>query len=233
MKAYKGFDKNLRCNPTGSSPFQYEIGRTYTEEHASVCNYGFHACENPLDVLSYYKPGDNSRYCEVELDDVVRSPGEKDTKVAAKKIKIGAEIGIKGIIQAALKFGFECAESSKDITATTGDRAYAATAGNYTHAATAGNFARAATAGNFAHAATTGSYAHAEVKGKDSIAAALGINGHVKGVLGSILVCAEWHDNDLGQRELRDVKTARVDGKQILPDVWYTLRGGEFVQEEP
>ena len=53
MKAYKGFDKNLRCDPTGKNPFQYEIGKNYEEPEADLCNLGFHACENPLDVFSY------------------------------------------------------------------------------------------------------------------------------------------------------------------------------------
>lgn len=46
MKAYKGFDKDLRCRG-----FQYEIGKEYVEEEAELCNKGFHACEFPLDVL--------------------------------------------------------------------------------------------------------------------------------------------------------------------------------------
>ena len=96
MKAYKGFDKNLRCDPTGKKPFQYEIGKTYEEPEADFCNSGFHACENPLDVFSYYPPSD-SRYCEVELDDVSDKKSD-DSKVCGKKIKIGAEIGLNGLI---------------------------------------------------------------------------------------------------------------------------------------
>lgn len=78
MKAYKGFDKNLQCRG-----FQYEVGGEYTEDTASLCNKGFHACENPLDTLRYYAPGE-SRYCEVEIDD----NGERnsnDSKVCGSK----------------------------------------------------------------------------------------------------------------------------------------------------
>ena len=49
MKAYKGFDANLKCRG-----FQYEVGKTYEEPEASLCNKGFHACENPLNALNYY-----------------------------------------------------------------------------------------------------------------------------------------------------------------------------------
>lgn len=69
MKMYKGFDKNLKCRD-----FQYEIGKTYEEPTAELCEKGFHACEYPLDVFGYYAPGDMSRYCEVDLDDVSDMP---------------------------------------------------------------------------------------------------------------------------------------------------------------
>lgn len=97
MKACKGFDKNLRCRG-----FQYEVGGEYTEETAELCNRGPHACENPLDTLRYYRPGD-SRYCEVEIEDNGQR-SRYDSKVCGKHIKIGAEIGLKGVINAGVRF---------------------------------------------------------------------------------------------------------------------------------
>lgn len=97
MKAYKGFDKDLKCRD-----FQYEIGKEYEEDTAELCERGFHACEHPLDCLGYYPPAD-SRYCEVDIDDNgQRQSG--DTKVCGKKIKIGVEIGLKGLIHAAFEY---------------------------------------------------------------------------------------------------------------------------------
>lgn len=91
MKCYKGFDKGLKCRD-----FQYEIGKEYEEERAEICDTGFHACENPLDVFGYYAPAD-SRYCEVELD--ANNQKLDDSKRVGKKISIKAEIGIAGIIK--------------------------------------------------------------------------------------------------------------------------------------
>jgi hypothetical protein len=81
MKMYKGFDKDLKCRD-----FQYEIGKTYEEPTAELCEKGFHACEYPLDVFGYYTPGDMSRYCEVDLDDVSHKKSNEDSKRCGKRL---------------------------------------------------------------------------------------------------------------------------------------------------
>ena len=68
MKAFKGFDKDMKCRG-----FQFEEGKTYHEDKAVLCNKGFHACERPLDVFNYYRPGERSIYREVELEGQVDS----------------------------------------------------------------------------------------------------------------------------------------------------------------
>lgn len=81
IKAYKGFDKDLKCRD-----FQYEIGKTYEEPTADLCESGFHACEYPLDVFRYYAPGSMSRYCEVDLDDLSDKKATKIASAAAKRL---------------------------------------------------------------------------------------------------------------------------------------------------
>lgn len=125
MKAYKGFNKDLKCRH-----FQYEIGKEYETDKAKLCNEGFHACEYPLDCFGYYSPA-NSRFCEVEIED----NGERnstDTKVCGKKIKIGAELGIRGIIHAAFEYTKEhCINNIQggDFSALTGGYGSARTGG--------------------------------------------------------------------------------------------------------
>ena len=97
MKVYKGTDKNLQCRG-----FQYEVGKEYVEDKADLCHAGFHGCERPLDVFSYYCPA-SSRYFEAELDDV-SDQRESDSKVCGKRIKIGAEIGIPDLIEAQIEY---------------------------------------------------------------------------------------------------------------------------------
>ena len=97
VKSYKGFNKDMTCRG-----FQYKEGETYTTDKAEVCKEGFHACEYPLDCLSYYSPN-TSVYHEVEQSGVL-STHSGDSKVASTEIKIGAKLSIVGLVQAAIDF---------------------------------------------------------------------------------------------------------------------------------
>ena len=183
MKAYKGFDKNLQCRG-----LQYEIGGTQEVDKVKLCNQGLHACEAPLDVFRYYAPGEGSRYCEVEMDGVSDERGD-DSKRVAKKLTVGAEIGIPGLVKAHVEYvkahttmehtdqkaataGAYGAATAGDSGAATAGDSGAATAG-YRGAATAG-YRGAATAG-VSGAATAGAYGAATAG--DSGAATAGDSG--------------------------------------------------------
>ena len=91
IRAYKAFDQNMQCRG-----FQFDVGQTYEHDGpVKACESGFHACENPLDVWSYY-PLD-SRYAVVELGGDV-SRHDSDSKIAAARITISAEIALPQII---------------------------------------------------------------------------------------------------------------------------------------
>lgn len=135
MKCYKGFDKDLRCED-----FQYEIGKEYETERAEICEEGFHACEFPLDVLRYYNPAD-SRFCEVELD--ANEQTRDDSKRVGKKIKIGAEIGLSGLVKAGVKFILEKADFENAKATNTGDCSAATVEGKESIAIVTGNGSKA------------------------------------------------------------------------------------------
>ena len=148
--AYKGFDEDLKCY----DGFQYELGKEYEMTGPiEACSRGFHACERPLDAFNHYPP--SSRFCRVEQSGETNRDAA-DTKIASSKIKIGAEIGIPGLVKAQIEDvkAHTASEHTDSERATAGYRG-AATAGNY-GAATAGNYG-AATAGNYG-AATAGNY---------------------------------------------------------------------------
>ena len=126
ITSYKGFDKNLKCRD-----FQYEIGKEYEQDgEIRACKNGFHACESPLDVFAYYPPA-NNRFCVVEQSGTL-SRDSDDSKVASSKIKIGAEIGIPGLIKAHMKYTkSRCTNENQgaDFAALTGGNRSALTGG--------------------------------------------------------------------------------------------------------
>ena len=236
LKAFKGFDKRLRCRG-----FQYEVGKEYQEPEASLCRNGFHACENPLDTFRYYPPTD-SRYCEVEIDDNGQRTSE-DSKVCGKRIKIGTEIGVKGVINAGVRFVFEKCENAacehasgeRGNAAASGWSGNAAASGWSGNAAASGVSGNAAASGESGNAAAFGRKGTATVTGRDGrasaigeqcIAVAWGQNSLAKGTLGNWIVVSERGNSD----DIVDAKLARVDGETIRADTWYTLRRGEIVE---
>ena len=133
MKMYKGFDKDMKCRD-----FQYEVGKTYEEPTAELCEKGFHACEYPLDVFKYYSPGNMSRYCEVDLDEVSGKKDVKDSKSCGKKIAVKAEIGIAGLVKAAVDFVVEnIGDENKE--ANTGDYSASTNTGDYSASTNTGD----------------------------------------------------------------------------------------------
>ena len=244
MKACKGFDKNLRCRG-----FQYEVGGEYTEETAELCNRGPHACENPLDTLRYYRPGD-SRYCEVEIEDNGQR-SSYDSKVCGKHIKIGAEIGLKGVINAGVRFVFDKCESATEENASgwrgnadasgdsgnaaasgwrgnaaaSGDLGNAAASGERGNAAASGRSGNAAASGERGTAVATGEQGSSSANGEQCLAVAWGKDSRAKGKLGTWLVVTEY---DSGM--ILNAKLVQVDGLTVKEETWYTLKNGEMVE---
>ena len=224
--AYKGMDSNMQCRG-----MQYEVGKEFSVDgKIECCGNGLHACERPLDVLGYYPPGTGARYFRVEQSgDMARERGG-DSKVASRKIRVVAEIGIPGLAKAHIEYAkaHTTSEYTDPERATAGYRG-AATAGDY-GAATAGD-SGAATAGDYG-AATAGDYGAATSRGSASvgangIACARGNNVRVKGGLGAILVIAEEQPTDYN---IAHWKAVEVDGETVKADTWYRLVDGKLVE---
>ena len=193
LKTYKAFDKDLSCRG-----FKYEVGKEYEETgDIKACEKGFHACPYPLDVFGYYAPA-GSRFCEVEQSGKI-DDSESD-KVCSSKIRIGAELDIRGLVKAAVSYvkercTNECnADPGKPATA--GDRGAATARGK----------------------ASTGS---------NGLSVARGNNVQVKGGIGAILVIAEEREDTY---DIVDWKAVLVDGEVVKADTWYRLENGELVE---
>ena len=149
--AYKGFDKDLKCRG-----FQYEVGKDYEQEgEIKCCNNGFHACEFPLDVFSYYAPGGNNRYCTVTQSGVTDKE-EGDSKVASSKIHIETEIGLDGIIKAGVKFILDKVNWKNQKESNTGNRSAVTNTGDYSAATNTGDQSAATNTGYQSAATNTG-----------------------------------------------------------------------------
>ena len=148
MKCYKGFDKNLACRG-----FKYEVGKEYETETAEICESGFHACENPFEVFNYYPPGD-SRFCEVDLD--ANDQSGDDSKRVGKHIRIEAEIGLRGLIAAGVKFILDKVDWNNAKESNEGDRSASTNTGNQSAATNTGDWSAATNTGNYSAATNEG-----------------------------------------------------------------------------
>ena len=199
--AYKGFDKDLKCRG-----LQYEVGKTY--KHNGVvecCKGGFHACENPLDVLEYYNYFD-SRYCKVEQSGVF---SKKEEKTASSEIKIVSEIGFVGLFQDAIELiqkNTKPKETIKDTDESKVDNAQIGSSGDNAQICSSG---------------------------ENSVICCAGNNSIVKAKQGSWITLSEWRYSDEKKCNIPVcVKTEYVDGERIKEDTWYKLVDGEFTEVE-
>ena len=201
IKGFKGFNPDMTCRD-----FKYEEGKDYEEPgNISACSNGFHFCLHPLDVFGYYPPAniEMNKFHEVEGSGEMDVDTD-DTKVACSKIHIGAELSIKSIVDAAIRFTFDRCKWVKDKIAT-----------GYRGAASA-----------------TGDRGAASATGKDSIALAAGKDCRAKGALGCWLVLAERGDWNGSTYPIISVKTFKVDGVAVKAGTWYMLVGGKLMEVE-
>ena len=226
--AYKGMDSKMQCRG-----MQYEVGKDFSVDgDIKCCGNGLHACERPLDVFGYYAPGTGARYFRVEQSGEMVRDGS-DSKVASRKMRVDAEIGIPGLVKAHIEYvkAHTTTEHTDSERATAGDSG-AATAGDF-GAATAG-YRGAATAGDCG-AATAGYRGAATSRGRASvgengIASVRCSNPMAKGGIGAVLVLARESEETY---DLRCWNSAVVDGKTIKADTWYTLDdNGNIVEAE-
>ena len=218
MRMFKGFTKDMKCRD-----FQYEEGKTYEEPEARLCEKGFHACEDPIDCLSYYPPA-VSKFHEVDLNEVSEERSSEDSKRVGRRITIGAEINFMNIAKAHIQYVNE-----KVIEAVKKGNAEAISVGDYQKAtvgdsgvANAGD-SGVANAGNRGVAVSRGS----SKSGENGISVVRGNDVKVKGELGALLVVAEEYDYDYA---IKSYAVGIVDGETIKADTWYKCVDGKLVE---
>ncbi|ECT9911128.1 hypothetical protein BSP60_23470 [Salmonella enterica subsp. enterica serovar Kentucky] len=221
---FKGFNKDLTCRD-----FQFAIGETFHHDgKVEACGSGFHACECPFDVFSYYPPAE-SRYAETISFGVIDREEEGDTKIASASITIKAELTLPQFIQRGIEWIWSKIDKSLEQQIMTGDWSAATNTGNRSAATNTGNRSAATNTGNRSAATNTGDWSAAEVSGSQSVAASLGIEGKARASEGGAIVLC-YRDED---GELIHIRASKVGENGIMPDIWYQLNeDGEFVECE-
>lgn len=203
---FKGFNKDLTCRD-----FQFAIGETFHHDgKVEACGSGFHACECPFDVFSYYPPAE-SRYAETISFGVIDREEEGDTKIASASITIKSELTLPQFIQRGIEWIWSKIDKSLEQQIMTGNRSAATNTGDWSAAT------------------NTGYQSAAEVSGSQSVAASLGIEGKARASEGGAIVLC-YRDED---GELIHIRASKVGENGIMPDIWYQLNeDGEFVECE-
>ena len=207
VTAYKGLNQNLQCRG-----FQFEIGKTYDHEwNVEVCESGFHSCEYPLDVFSYYPPA-SSRFSVVKASGQLSRSKEGDSKIASASLTIEAEMSLPLLVGRAVDWVLGKLDASIAQTIVTGDRSAATNTGN-----------RSA-------ATNTGDWSDAEANGAESVAVSLGIKGRARSsITGAIVLCFR----DANDGRLIHIRSSKVGDNGVKPNVWYSLNAdGEFIEAD-
>ncbi|EKJ9420530.1 hypothetical protein PJ186_004649 [Salmonella enterica] len=162
---FKGFNKDLKCRD-----FQFEIGKTFHHEgKVEACGSGFHACECPFDVFSYYPPAE-SRYAETISFGITDSEEGGDTKIASSSITIKDELTLPQFIQRGIEWIWSKIDKSLEQQIISGDWSAATNTGNRSAATNTGNQSAATNTGNRSAATNTGYQSAATNTGNRSAA---------------------------------------------------------------
>ncbi|EBG7522668.1 hypothetical protein FI938_20365, partial [Salmonella enterica] len=162
---FKGFNKDLKCRD-----FQFEIGKTFHHDgKVEACVSGFHACECPFDVFSYYSPAD-SRFAETISFGITNREEDGDTKIASASITIKAELTLPQFIQRGIEWIWSKIDKSLEQQIMCGNRSAATNTGNRSAATNTGNRSAATNTGYRSAATNTGDCSAATNTGNRSAA---------------------------------------------------------------
>ena len=249
IEAIKGFDKNLKCRD-----FQFAIGETYTHAGAvKACASGFHACENPIDVFSYYEPG-ISRFAVVEMAGEFSREEDADSKVAAASITIKAELTIPEVIGRAFAWivahcspadsshttGDSSASSAtgyRSASSATGDRSASSATGDRSASSATGYRSASSATGDSSASSATGDRSASSATGDSSASSATGYRSASSATGVAAVAMNIGYEGKAKASEgaaivlcahntdgtLRHIRASKIGDNGVKPDTWYAL----------
>ena len=233
ITAYKGFDQNWQCRG-----YQFEVGKTYTHVGpVKVCESGFHACEYPLDIFSYYEPANNQFAIVEQSGDIACH--EEDSKIASRTISIKSSIDLHGLIKAAIEYTIvrtkpidpnsQASNSGyMGAASNSGDRGAASNSGNRGAASNSGYMGAASNSGDMGAASNSGTRGAASNSGNRGVAADFnGICTKVMSCESGAIVCINRDE----EGNIRHIRASKVGDNGIKQNTWYSLdENGDFME---
>ena len=251
IDGFKGFNADMTC-----LGFKFEEGKTYEEDvELKVCNRGFHFCESPFSVLSYRDMlDDECKFIPVHHVTALGRCHSDSDKIGDDKDSHRGKTRFQGFIKAGIDFIYEkCIKEGPTDNVNSGDDAqigssgYGAqigssgylakigssgylakigSSGDHAQIGSSGYGAKIGSSGDDAKIGSSGDLAKIESEGNNAVVAAIGIDSKIKAKKGSWITLAEYGE------DLKPVcvRSAQIDGKSLKEDVFYQLKGGEFVE---
>ena len=108
--------------------------------------------------------------------------------------------------------------------ASSGDYSKLASSGDSSKLASSGHFSQLASSGDSSKLASSGHFSQLEITGDKSVGANIGVQGIIKGKIGTWITLAEYDSN----YNPICVKSAQIDGKKLKEDTWYKLENKKF-----
>ncbi len=210
ISAFKGFDKNIQCRG-----FQFEVGKTYTATgKIKTCHNGFHACENPWDVLGYYAFNEGNRFAKVTLSGATDREADK---IAAETITVEQELTFGEMVGALVAYQVAETKGKGDDPS-----------GYYAQIGSSGNGARIGSSGNYAQIGSSGNYAQITLDGSDAVTAVAGRGTWVRASKPAWVSLASYGRDG----KCEGFATGQLGADGLKLDTWYRADGCKLVECE-
>ena len=203
-----------------------------------------------VEALDEVKTDDNEKFCTKKLKIGAKLDLNKFIKASFDFLYENAEKTSENYSQVATSENYSQVATSgynsrvatsgnNSQVATSGDDSQVATSGNYSRVATSGYNSQVATSGNNSQVATSGYNSKVATSGYNSqvalygdnnVGANIGVDGIIKGKIGSWITLAEYEYDNFGNYICVCVKSAKIDGVKLKENVFYKLINGEFVE---
>ena len=163
--------------------------------------------------------------------------GYKGASSATGNCGASSATGNYGASAATGNCGASSATGNCGASSATGYKGASSATGYKGASSATGDYGASSATGNCGASSATGYNGASSAGDSESVAVAWGYHGKAKGVLGSYLVLADWEgdEDDYWHQnlwQLKGAKMVQVDGKDIKPDTFYTMRNGEIIEAE-